>query len=364
MVSGKSIEQAIGLTILALIVVGAFLVLKPFLSAIVWAAVLCCSTWPLFVRLKHQFGGREVLAASIMISLVICLVLIPLAALAWNMTDEVFRLTSILRGWVEQGVPSLPKWLADIPVLGNLLLRRWNDFFQKEDLIQNLSPYIGTLRTQLLAVATIVANALLELILSLVIAFFLYCNGPELASAVDSIGVKLTGQRGHYLISIVTGAVRGVVEGLLAANLLQAILGAFGFWVAGIPNAILLGFFVFFLTVIPLGSGLVWIPAAIWLANSSGTGSAVLLAGWCILIFPVLETVVRPYLMKRGSTLSTLLVFFGMLGGMSAFGFIGIFLGPALLALIHTLLNDWRESIRKTGARNYESVKSSANSAR
>jgi predicted PurR-regulated permease PerM len=110
----------------------------------------------------------------------------------------------------------------------------------------------------------------------------------------------------------------------------------------------LLGFFVFFLTVIPFGTGLVWVPATIWLANMGNSGSALLLAIWCVLIFPVLENVARPYLMKRGGILSAVPLLLGMLGGMSAFGFLGIFLGPALLALVRALLEEWRDPTGKT----------------
>jgi predicted PurR-regulated permease PerM len=364
MVSAKSVEHAVGLAILALIALGAFLVLKPFLSAIVWAAVLTYSTWPVFVRLKRRLGDRAALAAAVMILLATCFVITPIAALAWTMTDQVIRLTALARSWFEHGAPSLPSWVADIPLLGGRLVYRWHEIFQKGDLAHNLSPYLGTVRAQLLTVAALVASALFELVLSLLIAFFLYCNGPALSSALGSIGVKLTGRRGYVLINVVAGTVRSVVEGLLAANLLQAILGAIGFWIAGVPGAFLLGFFVFFLTVIPFGTGLVWIPATIWLVNSGQSVSALLLTGWCILIFPVLENVARPYLMRRGSILSAIPLLLGMLGGMSAFGFLGIFLGPALLALVRALLEEWRSPTQKTGDRNYEFVESSVRPSR
>ena len=114
------------------------------------------------------------------------------------------------------------------------------------------------------------------------------------------------------------------------------------FWLAGVPGAMLLGFFVFFLTVIPFGAGLVWIPAVIWVANTGSTAAAVLLGIWCILIFGLLENIARPFLIGRGSTLPALLILLGMLGGMTAFGFLGVFLGPALLALVYALLDELR----------------------
>lgn len=342
MVSRQSVEHAIGLSVLALIAIGTFLVLRPFLPSIIWAAVLTYSTWPLFTRLRDRLGGRDSAAAALMIFAAAFILVAPVAALAWSMADEVVRLSGILRGWFETGLPSLPSWVGDIPLFGGRLIQRWRDLFQTGDLAQTLSPHLTALRAQLLGAAATVANALLELLLSLVIAFFLYCNGPAINTAVGSIGDSLTGERGRRLINVVALTVRSVVESLLGTNLLQAILGAIGFWAAGVHSAMLLGFFVFFLTVIPFGAGLIWIPAVIWVANSGRTGSAILLAGWCIAIFPVLENIARPYFVRRGSELPALFVLLGMVGGMSAFGFLGLFLGPALLALVYALIEEWR----------------------
>jgi predicted PurR-regulated permease PerM len=342
MISARSIEQTVGLAMLALIGFGSFLVLKPFLFAIVWAAVLSYSTWPLFVWLKSRLGQRTTLAAAVMLFLVTCLFVAPVAALAWSMTDQVVRVTTLARGWLEHGAPSLPSWVEDIPVLGERLATNWSNLFQKGGLAQVLASHVGMLRSQLLALAATTANALFELALSLVIAFFLYCNGPELSAAIGSIGTRLTGTRGDRLISIVARTVTSVVTALVVTNFLQAVLGAFGFWLAGLPGPLLLGFFIFFLNVIPFGAGLVWVPAAIWLINAGNSEGAFLLAVWCILVFPLLENIVRPYLMRRGNILSAVPLLLGMLGGMAAFGFLGIFLGPALLALILTLLEEWR----------------------
>jgi predicted PurR-regulated permease PerM len=139
----------------------------------------------------------------------------------------------------------------------------------------------------------------------------------------------------------VASTVRSVVYGLIGANLLQALLGGLGLWAAGIPGAVLLGFFIFFLTLIPLGPALIWLPAVLWLVHTGNNTAAVLLGVWCVLVFPVLENVVRPYLVKRGTKLPGLLILLGMLGGLTAFGFLGVFLGPAVLALAYTLIEEW-----------------------
>lgn len=190
----------------------------------------------------------------------------------------------------------------------------------------------------------------MQLLLSLVLAFFLYCNGPEISAAVRAMGVSLTGERGRRLIDVVTSTIRSVVKGLLGTNLLEAILDAAGFWLAGVPGSMMLGFFVFFLTGIPFGVGLVWVPAVIWVAITGSQVTAALLAIWCFLIFGLIKNIARPFLVGRGSTFPSLLILLGMFGGMSAFGFLGVFLRSALLALIYTLLDDWRAPVRRVPA--------------
>jgi len=110
----------------------------------------------------------------------------------------------------------------------------------------------------------------------------------------------------------------------------------------------LLGFFVFFLTVVPFGGAFVWVPAVLWLLNNGNTTTALLLAAWCLLIFGPLENVMRLYFMKRGNQLPALLVLLGMFGGLSVFGFLGVFLGPALLALAYTLIEEWHATTDAT----------------
>jgi len=342
MISRRGVEQAIGIAILALIAVGCFLVLRPFLSSIVWAVILTYSTWPLCAWLRDRLGGRTTLAAALMIVLIAGVLVTPFAALGWSMADDVSVLAATVRRWFEHGLPGPPEWISQIPLVGTRLGARWRELSQSGGGAAELGSYVATLRDALTKLGAGLANALFELLLSLIVAFFLYCNGPAVAAALASLGHHLTGARGQRLIAVVASTIRSVVYGLIGANVLQALLGGLGLWAAGIPGAVLLGFFIFFLTLIPLGPAVIWLPAILWLVHADKGTTALLLFGWCVLVFPVLENVVRPYLVKRGSQLPGLLVLLGMLGGLTAFGFLGVFLGPALLALAFTLIDEWR----------------------
>lgn len=342
MVLRRNIEQAVGIAVLALLAAGTFLILRPFLTAVLWAVVLTYSTWPLYRRLKYALGDRQSLAAALMVSAVTCMLVAPVAVLGLSMADDVVRLTDTVRGWLEQGLPQPPAWIAEIPLLGTRLSARWHEQSGAgANLLPEFVPYLKAARSELLKVGAGIAYALFELMLSLAIAFFLYRDGPSASIVLGLIAKNLAGVRGNKLIGIVASTIRSVVSGLLGANLLQAILGGLGFWFAGIPAALLLGFFLFFLTVIPFGAGLIWVPAVLWLLSSGNTVAAVSLTVWCIIVFPTLENVVRLYLVQRGSSLPGLLILLGMLGGISAFGFLGVFLGPAVLALSYTLIDEW-----------------------
>ena len=136
-----------------------------------------------------------------------------------------------------------------------------------------------------------------------------------------------------------TGTITGVVHGIIGTNFVQGILSAVGFWAAGVPGAFLLGFLCFFLTMIPIAPTLVWLPASLWLFYNGSTGAAIVLAIWSFLVFNTLENVLRPYLISRGSCLPMLPILLGL----AAFGLLGIFVGPTILAVAYSLITEWTE---------------------
>jgi predicted PurR-regulated permease PerM len=354
MVSRRGVEQAIGIAALALLAVACFVVLRPFLPAILWAVVLCLSTRPLYARLTRLLGGRRALAAALMVLAVSLLLVLPVAAVSWTLADDVAALFARVHQWSEQGPPPPPDWVATLPLVGERLRARWQALTDAGgNAAPEIAAYVAIARQWLVTFAAALGPAVVELVLSLVIAFFFYRDGEAAADLLGGVGERLAGDRAVRLIHVAAGTIRSVVDGLIGTNLVQAILGAFGFWLAGVPGALLLGFVLFFLTVVPLGAALVFVPAVVWVFHRGDTMQAILLGAWCILVFPVLENVLRPYLITRGSSLPGLLVLLGMLGGLTAFGFLGIFLGPAILAIASALIQEWPRAAAATdpGAR-------------
>jgi len=188
-----------------------------------------------------------------------------------------------------------------------------------------------------------IGGGILELLLSLIIAFFFYRDGAAAAARLYVLFTRIGGVRAARALDVARGTIKGVVYGIVGTNFVQAVLSAAGFWAAGVPGAFLLRFFCFFLTTLQLASTFVWMPASLWLFYNGSAGTAIALAIWCFLIFNPLENVLRPYLISRGSSLPILLILLGMLGGLAAFGLLGIFVGPTVLAVGFGLMIDWIE---------------------
>ena len=181
----------------------------------------------------------------------------------------------------------------------------------------------------------------MQLALSIFIAFFLFRDGVaaagRLTAAVDRIG----GERGRHLLVVAGNTVRGVVYGILGTALAQAIAAGIGFLIAGVPGVALLALLTFFASVVPvIGTALTWLPAAIWLFHQGATGWGIFMLIWGVGIANI-DNVVKPWLISQGSNMPFILIFFGVLGGALTFGFIGVFLGPTLLAVGYRLVEEW-----------------------
>src|SRR5438046_5637740 len=239
-------------------------------------------------------------------------------------------------------------WFNELPLIGERGAAYWSCMAHDAPrLLSELSKYIEPARRIALASGVTVAGALLQLALSILIAFFFFRDGDEIVGRLRTGIARIAGDHGGHLAGVAVGTVRGVVLGILGTALVQGVLAGIGFWIAGINAAPLLGFVTFLLSPVPIGPPLVWVPAGLWLINSGepGWGSFVLL--WGLLVVSTIDNVIKPLIISHGSDLPFVLVLLGVLGGVIAFGFIGVFLGPTLLAIGFALIQDWSEEKHK-----------------
>ncbi|GLK88910.1 AI-2E family transporter [Pseudomonas turukhanskensis] len=329
--------------ILLLALLGSALwVLAPFFSALFWGAVLAFASWPLMPLLTRWLGGRTSLAAGILTAGWMFLVVIPLVWLGFNLSHHVRDAVNLVKDLQVQGLPAPPEWLGGVPLVGERLVGWWMTIDQQGAAVfASVKPYLGEVGNFLLARSAKIGGGMLELTLSLVLVFFFYRDGPALADLVRKGLHRLIGERADYYLHLIAGTVQRVVNGVIGTAAAQAVLALIGFWIAGVPGAILLGMLTFVFSLIPMGPPLVWIPATAWLAWKGEYGYAIFLGVWGTFIVSGVDNVLKPYLISRGGNLPLVVVLLGVFGGLLAFGFMGLFLGPTLLAVAYSLLSDW-----------------------
>jgi predicted PurR-regulated permease PerM len=349
--SQQRIEQIVVIAALMLLAVGCLAVLRPFLSALLWALILSFSSWPLHAWLVRRLRGRRTLAAFLMTLLVAAIFILPLAAAGTGLADSVAKVGGMVAGLLKEGPPGPPAWVAEVPIVGAQLTQRWLELERLgAGWTAELQPYLDTALNWLLSLGVRLGEAILQVSLGVLAAFFFFRDGAEGARRLDAVVERLAGNRAQRLLAVAGGTVRSVVYGVIGTALAQATLQGLGLWLAGVPAAFFLGFLTFFLFFVPVGPPLVWLSAAVWLLYNGEIGWGLFLVGWGFFVVSGVDNVLRPYLISRGSKLPLLLMFFGVLGGLMAFGFLGVFLGPTLLAVGFVLLQEWSGQPRSTGS--------------
>lgn len=351
-------DRYLGFAALALLILGCVAVLHPFLTALLWAVILVSVTWPAFAHLNLWLGQRRNLSALTMTCAVSLVLIAPFAVVALGLADNAKQLSAAIGAQVERGLPNLPDWLAGIPLVG----ARLNDYWQtlahdNSSLITELKRLLPSAQDTLLTAGRALGSGLMQLTLSVFIAFFLFRDGEVVSRRAIAVVSRVAGQRGRHLLDIARGTVTGVVYGIMGTALAQGVLAGIGFAIAGVPGALLLGLATFFLSVIPVGPPLVWVGAALWLFQQGDTGWAIFIALWGFFVVSMVDNIVKPLIISRGSSMPFALVFLGVLGGVVTFGLIGVFLGPTLLAVGYRLLNEWSSAlIEPTGEEPASSV--------
>ncbi len=271
----------------------------------------------------------------------IVVILVPFVIIGTTLAGSVKELTALARHSLENGLPPPPAWLAKIPLVGQQVTAYWQSLAaDSAKLLHESQRLIEPVTSRLLKIALALGGGLLELTLSIFVAFFLFRDGLSAAQRLITGVERIGGERGRHLLTVAGNTVRGVVYGILGTALVQAVMAGIGFVIAGVPGAALLALLTFFLSVVPVGPPLIWLPAAIWLFGQGSTGLGIFMLIWGVGVSSV-DNVVKPWLISQGSDMPFILIVFGVLGGALAFGFIGVFLGPTLLAVGFRLLEEW-----------------------
>jgi predicted PurR-regulated permease PerM len=320
-----------------------FWIARPFLGPLIWAAMVVIATWPLLLRMQGWLWGRRGLAVAVMTLLLFLLFVVPLVGAIVTIVDNAERLVDwakLAAAW--RPPEQLPEALRSLPVIGPALEGAWAQLraLGLSELLPKVTPYAGNVTRWFVAEVGGIGVLLLQFLLTVVIAAVLYAHGDESATLARRFATRLAGSRGAAVVALAGDAVRGVALGVGVTAVVQSVISGLGLAIAGIPFAGLLTAVVFMLCIAQIGPVPVLVPAALWLFWNGDTG-------WGVFLLVVtgvvasLDNVLRPVLIRMGADLPLLLIFAGVIGGLFAFGLVGIFVGPVVLAVGYTLLEAW-----------------------
>lgn len=332
----------LGIIFLVLLLAATFWILKPFLLPLVWAAMIVVATWPLLIGLEQRLRGSRRLAVVVMTIGQLLILILPLTMAVITIFKNIDLVKSWIRQLAAEGFPPPPAWVDELPLIGSRATEIWRQaaIAGPEGLSASLLPYANK------ALAWFVNNAggigliVVQFLLTLVISAILYAKGETAANGVRRFFRRLAGDNGEQAALLAARSIRAVAMGIVVTALIQSLLGGVGLWVAGIPAVAIITAVMFLLAIAQIGVVPVLAVAVAWLFWQGSTLWAVFLLVWTVVVGS-LDNIIRPLLIRRGADLPLLLILAGVLGGLVAFGIIGLFVGPVVLAVSYTLIKEW-----------------------
>lgn len=340
--SGDITHTTLSVLFLAFLVVSTILVLSPFLVSMLWATIISVALWPFFVRLQASVRGRRGLAVTIVTGMILLVVFVPVTLAITTIAQNARSITSELKSLESIALPGPPPALERVPFAGSRIASEWRQFaaLGPEQRSAVLTPYVQRALQWFAVKAGSIGTILLQFLLTTVITAILFARGEVARDAILRFARRLAGQQGYDVALKAGQAIRGVVLGVVGTALVQAAIGGAALFISGIPAAPLLTAVMLILCLAQLGPVLVIIPSVMWLYWSGQTVGATILLIVGVVAIGV-DNVIRPLLIRRGANLPLLLIFAGVIGGLIAFGVIGLFIGPVVLTVAYTLLARW-----------------------
>ncbi len=338
-------RRLIALAVLAILCAGVYVVVEPFFAAVAWAIVLVLATWPLYRRMRRLVPRFPSLSALVMTLLLALFIIIPVGALLKQAAEELQTGVEKTQAWLAKPDAELPPSVAKIPWIGADIVKRFNDAADKR---QQVAEWFRENRPELVDVAKGVvgriAGGIFKVAMCLFCAFFFYLHGDTLAAQVQRVAIRVGGSRFSDLLRTTRATVRAAVYGVLLTALAQGALAGIGFFVADTPVPLLLALFTVVASLIPFGPPVIYLGAAgALLAQGAPWWHAALLAGWGLGIVSSADNVIRPVFISQATQTPLLVVFLGVIGGLVAFGLIGVVIGPVILTVASVLWKEWAQ---------------------
>lgn len=332
------ITLRVGLLILA---IGAsFLILKPFLLLIIWGVIISVAFYPLFSWLKKILNGKGGLAATVITVALLAIIIIPSVILGESLVHGIQN----LREANESGKLTIPPPGPEVdnwPALTKPVVKAWKLASEStEKAMQEYGPQIKKVVAWFISAIKDIAGGLLQLIIATIIAGVLLVYAKSGSNALNNMFIHLLGKQGEKIVEISEVTIRQVVKGILGVAIIQTLMAAGGFFIAGVPMAGLLSAICLILCIVQLGVAIVAIPVMIYMFANADTLTASLLTVW-LLITMISDNILKPILLGRGAPVPMLVIFLGAIGGFISMGFIGLFVGAVILSICYKLYQVW-----------------------
>lgn len=338
-----SVRIALGLFLAGLLFLS-YRVLQLFLLPVAWAIILAYVTWPAYRRLRGLLGGYVNTSAFLMTLLLAGAFALPLLWVIAVLRNEVPSAYLAAIDFLSQGKEALPSYIGRLPWIGPEIERLVDLATQdpaalRAQLLQWVKPWAD----ETLTVLGDIGRTGFKFAFALLTAFFLYRDGESLLDQARHLLLRLLGPRAAAYLHAIAGTTRAVLYGLILTALIQGALAGIGYWAAGLQAPVLLGVVTVVLALVPFGAPLVWGGVSIWLLATGHTWAAAGLAAWGAVVVSQIDNLLRPLVISSATRIPYLLVLFGVLGGISAFGLIGLFLGPIVISVLLAVWREWLE---------------------
>ena len=321
-----------------------FNILKYFIVPVLWAAIIAYITWPVYLWVKRRFFGenRPTLNATIMISMVILVIGVPFICAIFMLQLEGRNLYFNLQRQLFSGHIQIPDFIKNLPVVGKDISRTVNELSNDPNSItKNIAEWIQGHLSYGRFVLSEISRNLVKLTFAIMTLFFFYRDGQMILAQVSRAMEMVIGPRVHHYLDTISETTRAVVYGVGLTAVAQALLAGLSYFVAGIPNPMLLTMVTFILALIPFGTPVSYLGVGLWLFAQGQTVEAIGVIVWGLLIVSSSDNVIRPLVISGATQIPFLLIMFGVLGGIASFGLVGLFIGPVILAILLAIWREW-----------------------
>lgn len=336
---GNHLEISIQIGLAALLVVGCIMIVRPFVPLIMWGVIIAIASYPTFLKLQEAFKGRAGLAAVIWTLLLLAVLIVPFVLLGQSLVEGAQPLVANLKNGT-LSVPPPPATVKTWPLIGTPLFSAWKA--ASENVTESLMKFAPQFKSALPGILAATAGfgaTLLQFLLAILLSGLLLANADAAYDVTRSLAIRLFGEQGPEYQSLVGTTIRSVTFGVLGVAVIQTVFASIGFLVAGLPGAGVWSAAFLFAAIVQIGM-VVLIPAVILVfAVATKTKAAIFLI-WCVIV-GLMDNVLKPILLGRGSAVPMAVVFLGVLGGFMAMGIVGLFVGAIVLSVGYKLFLAW-----------------------